>query len=258
MCTSVIKRDHPTTMNSLHAQVEDLLKKRYIVSPKVWQNDLDKLRTEVFGHGYQDIQFPVKLHMLTSEVSFDPEMYWLDDGKSFVISREGYQNYIMSIFFDQTTIRSFQNLLKRYGFRTESLVNIFPLHVAFKYSIYSHPLFARGHQDLSFKMKIGQQENTHVKDNGNGELTEADDDFLDLGLLCRQGSGDSFCQLVDDMFDEKDESRCLQEQKNELTVDSFQHHIDHSDIGIDIPEDSNTDCSSIGSSLHISDLDHDM
>ena len=52
-------------------------------SPKVWQHEIDKLRTEAFGHGYQDIKFPVKLHMLTSNVSLDPGIiFWLNDGRT--------------------------------------------------------------------------------------------------------------------------------------------------------------------------------
>lgn len=130
-------------MKTIQTQVNDLLKKRYIITPKVWHVELDKLRSEFFGKDDQSL-FPTKMHIIASERSLNQEVFWVNDGTSIAIDRNLYERRII-------------NLLHLYDFKRELSGNVFRRDVDHKYIVYSQPDFVRGRQDLSYKIKIGQQ-----------------------------------------------------------------------------------------------------
>jgi hypothetical protein len=188
-------------MKTIRAQVDALLRSRFTVTDTFWNNKIDKIRLEVLGNDCISASFPVKLHKITSEPSLDQEIFWLSDGETFAIDRELYERRIMGVFFDQTTIRSMQNLLRKYGFKTELGVCLdeFIPSIANKYMVYSHPFFVKGRQDLLFNIKIIQQSND-VHQEAKREVSGS------LGLLNKKNSNDSFCDLIEDVIGEPEET----------------------------------------------------
>jgi hypothetical protein len=59
----------------------------------------------------------------------------------------------MCICFNQSSLKSFQNRLRCYGFKTELSANYFPSNVSNEYIVLSHPLFVRESPDLSRHMR---------------------------------------------------------------------------------------------------------
>lgn len=67
---------------------------------------IEELRRLVWGGDYKRLPFPVKLHMLLSfNGAFASDLWWTDDGKAFVVDREGFKKHIMSVFFDEHKFR---------------------------------------------------------------------------------------------------------------------------------------------------------
>ena len=106
------------------------------------------IRSRVFGPNHERLSSLTKLHILASDSSFNSDIFWMDDGKSFAIDRVGYQRNIMNVFFDQSKFKSLQNLLSRYRFKAVQTINDFTGGTTHEFIIYSHPLFTRGHLDI--------------------------------------------------------------------------------------------------------------
>jgi hypothetical protein len=104
------------------------------------------IRSLVFGPNHKRLSPLTKLHILASDSSFNSDIFWTDDGKSFAIDRVGYQRNIMNVFFDK--FKSLQNLLSRYRFKAVQTINDFTGGTTHEFIIYSHPLFTRGHLDI--------------------------------------------------------------------------------------------------------------
>jgi hypothetical protein len=74
------------------------------------------IRSHVLGPNYERLSSLTKLHILASDSSFDPEIFWMDDGKSFAINRVGYKHKIMNVLFT----RASSNLFRIYCLVTDS------------------------------------------------------------------------------------------------------------------------------------------
>lgn len=117
------------------------------------QDAINSLRFAVSGGSYEHLHFPARLHKLASCHDLFPFIFWSDDGKSFIVERDGFKKYVMNIFFSQTKLKSFQNLLSKYHFRSTSVLTPH-LHStigkdnAWKYMAYNHPLFEQDREDL--------------------------------------------------------------------------------------------------------------
>ena len=76
-------------------------------------------------------------------------MFWLEDGRSFAIDREGYKKNLMSVFFRQNKFTSLQSNMSRYGFARE--LDSFDGLV---FVVYSHPSghFVQEDPDQSIKI----------------------------------------------------------------------------------------------------------
>lgn len=102
---------------------------------------IEELRRLVWGHDYKRLPFPVKLHMLLSYNGvFASSLWWTNDGKAFVVDREGFKKLIMSTFFDEHKFRSFQTLLHKYQFRHVTSIYMVDDYVT-DILIYQHELF---------------------------------------------------------------------------------------------------------------------
>jgi hypothetical protein len=77
----------------------------------------------VFGPNHERLSSLIKLHILASDSSFNSDIFWTDDGKSFAIDRVAYQRNIMNVFYDQSKFKSLQNLLSRYRFKAVQTIN---------------------------------------------------------------------------------------------------------------------------------------
>jgi hypothetical protein len=106
------------------------------------------IRSRVFGPNHERLSSLTKLHILASDSSFNSDIFWMDDGKSFAIDRVGYQRNIMNVFFDQSKFKSLQNLLSRYRFKAVETINYFTGGTTHEFIIYFHPLFTRVHLDI--------------------------------------------------------------------------------------------------------------
>lgn len=230
-------------MKTIGAQIDTLIKTRNTFNNQAWYGKLHNLRSNVFGEDFECALFPVKLHKITSEASLNQEIFWLKDGKSFAIDRELYQRRIMGILFNQTTIRSLQNQLRKYGFKTELVVGYeeFPPEIAFKYSVYSHPLFIQGRLDLSCRIKIEQQSNAEPAADKIERVPRNN-----FGMQPDwNGRKDSFGDLIKEVDGQKE--RAILRSISTVSMDSFQHFIDAS--GIQDTQIDSTDCSIVGMSV---------
>jgi hypothetical protein len=217
---------------NIRSKVDNLLRTRFTITQKAWRQELHKVRSEVFGKNYQSALFPVKLHKITSDEYLDQEIFWLSDGESFAIHRELYERRIMGIFFDQTTRRSTQRILEKYGFERQFVLDYeeIPPYSAIQYNVYSHPYFIRAREDLAYKITMDHESNAVSSD-------------IDNGVLSRNYS---FSNLMEDVFGK--EKGATAGSVSTVSTDSFQCLIDASGIE-DLPG-SDMDCSSVGSSLH--------
>jgi hypothetical protein len=242
-------------MNTLRSKVYLILKKRFTITSKgAWCNELHKLRAEVFGEDYQSILFPIKLYMIVSEPSFDQEIFWVNDGKSFAINRDLYERQIMDLLFNQTKFKSLQNLLYKYSFETESASNICecPVHLSYKFSVYSHPYFIQGRQDLLPKIKISDQATIPSKCNTSDKTS--DEHFLStLELMCRRDRIGSFYDLPDEIAIAN--KSLLSRKDSEMSVDTFCCHIHTTGIKTPDTGTDETDCSLVSDEHFLSTLE---
>lgn len=159
---------------NVHAQVQALLGQRSIVPANEWNGMVESFRAGFFGPGHKDLSFPVKLHMVVSCESLREDIFWTDEGQCFAINRDGYQRRIMFVFFDQHKLKSFQNVIKNYKFRTELSMGRFPIEAAHNFLVYSHPSFVRGNQGLSRSIRIPKSpsrgEGGALNESGNPNL----------------------------------------------------------------------------------------
>ena len=109
---------------------------------------IEELRRLVWGHDYKRLPFPVKFHMLLSYNGvFASSLWWTNDGKAFVVDREGFKKHIMSIFFDEHKFRSFQTLLHKYQYRHVTSIYMVDDYVV-DILIYQHELFQEDNIEL--------------------------------------------------------------------------------------------------------------
>lgn len=142
-------------MDELHAEERTLMlladrtKKRSKVDRRA---EAEFVRCAILGPCHEDLRFPQKLHKLASCTALSPWMFWSTDGMSFVVSRRGFEKYIMSIFFNQTKLKSFQNNLSKYKFHSIS-TPASKLHSSdlndWEFMVYKHPSFQRGREEWS-------------------------------------------------------------------------------------------------------------
>lgn len=174
-CITIYARLHSTntTMNThgdgftcsangqISAQLQGLIDKHSTMSKDSWEQEVENFRCEFFGPNHEAIHFPTKLHKVVSCDVLFPDIFWMEDGKTFAIDRVGYQKHIMSIFFKQHTLKSFQNIVSRYGFKTAMTTNRFiDGDQVGDLIIYGHPLFVQGRADLSRGIDRVDQANT--------------------------------------------------------------------------------------------------
>jgi hypothetical protein len=86
---------------------------------------------------------------LISSEEFSSALWWVECGRAFAVHKNGYQDQIMNIFFEEKKFHSLQTLLHKYGFRriravSDALPNVL---------IYRHDLFIRGDIDLCKNIK---------------------------------------------------------------------------------------------------------
>lgn len=116
----------------------------------------ERLRCEIFGWDHRALPFPIKLHRLASCDALTTDICWVEQGKAVAVDRRGYQKRIMRTFFDQNRFKSFQNLIKRYGFQT--------IHSAYDSSrgediiVYSHVFFLRGEEELAKRIVLSSHQ----------------------------------------------------------------------------------------------------
>ena len=136
-------------MVDFRAQLHALLQRRRVEDSRSWDRAAEEFRVRFYGqyHHYV-IPFPVKLHKIVSCADLD-DMFWLEDGRSFAIDREGYKKNLMSVFFRQNKFTSLQSNMSRYGFARE--LDSFDGLV---FVVYSHPSghFVQEDPDQSIKI----------------------------------------------------------------------------------------------------------
>jgi hypothetical protein len=115
----------------------------------------DRLRREIFGLDHRSLPFPIKLHRLASCDALRPDIFWWEDGKAVAIDRRGYQKRIMGTFFDQHRFKSFQNLIKRYGFQT--IQSRYDSVRGEDIIVYSHEFFLQGEEDMAKKIVLSHR-----------------------------------------------------------------------------------------------------
>ncbi|KAL9180833.1 hypothetical protein ACHAXT_011286 [Thalassiosira profunda] len=152
----------------MQARLHALIERSPDLSPQEWKEAMEKLRLEVFGSNHKALPFLAKLHMLASCEPLDKDIFWMDDGASFAIDKDGYTTNIMSVFFNQSKLTSFQNRLSAYKFKMQPSVGQFPDDVAHKFLVYRHPSFVRDEPGASFYIRESKSPS-----NGKGGATKA-------------------------------------------------------------------------------------
>ena len=145
--------DVEDTLPDVRAQVLSLVAGRRDWPASEWAQCVDGFRRQFFGPDYKSMPFPLKLHKIVSCENLQPDIFWMDDGKSFAIHRYGYQQHIMGIFFDQSVLKSFQNRIHLYGFKTDLTTSQYDGRNAGDFIVFSHPKFERGREDLCSMIK---------------------------------------------------------------------------------------------------------
>ncbi|KAL9188429.1 hypothetical protein ACHAXT_006807 [Thalassiosira profunda] len=126
--------------SEVRARVSALVERRPAVPDQGWKDDAEEFRLDFFGSNHKSLSLLAKLHAVVS-CEHVREVFWLDDGKSFAINRDGYKDNIMSVFFDHNRIKSLLNRLSDNNFELGRSMGRFPDHVAHKFLVYSHPSF---------------------------------------------------------------------------------------------------------------------
>ena len=104
-------------MVDVRAQLHALLQKRRVEDSRAWDRAAEEFRVRFYGRYHHVTPFPVKLHKIVSCADLD-DTFWLEDGRTFAIDREGYKN-LMSVFFPQNQFTSLQSTTSGHGFTRE-------------------------------------------------------------------------------------------------------------------------------------------